>query len=294
MPGAARVTAPASPPETAVFVGAARNCAAFLPAALERWKELAGLFREAHFLVAENDSTDATKQILADWARGASDRRVLTLDGLAQSAGSRPEAIAAARNALLDAVRADPRLAAARYLIVMDLDDASLAVTARRLARCMRAPGWDGLFANQLFVYRDVWALRDARRSPDDFVPWLEAAPAGWRRRWARLRHLNWRNRPVWPFGRPFPVRSAFGGLAVYRMDVALHGRYEGRRDGRLICEHVPFNEMLVDKGARLLLHPGLINMVPMPIYRLARRWNERSGGPRRGAAGAQGRSTRA
>lgn len=292
MPDAGGATTPAPAPEAAVFVGTARDCAAFLPAALERWAELATLFRESHFLVAENDSTDATKQVLAGWARGEANRRVLTLDGLRQSAGSRPEAIAAARNALLDAVRADPRLAAARYLVVMDLDDASLAITARRLARCMRAPGWDGLFANQLFVYRDVWALRDARRSPDDFVPWLEAAPAGWRRRWARLRHLNWRARPIWPFGRPFPVRSAFGGLAVYRMDVALRGRYEGRRDGRLICEHVPFNEMLMDSGARLLLHPGLINMVQMPLYRLARRWNEKRGGSR-GAAGAQAGSIR-
>lgn len=280
--------------DAAVFVGTARNCARFLPLALERWAALSRLFREAHFLVAENDSTDATKQILADWSRAGPNRRVLTLDGLAQSAGSRPEAIAAARNALLDAVRADGRLSAARHLVVMDMDDASLAITAPRLARCMRAPDWDGLFANQLFYYSDVWALREARRSPDDFVPHLEAAPEGWRRRLARLRHLNWRNRPFWPFGRPFPVRSAFGGFAIYRMEVALGGRYEGRRDGRLICEHVPFNEMLVDKGARLLLHPGLINMVPMRLYRLARRRHRGIKGVHEAAAATQAGSTSA
>jgi hypothetical protein len=77
-------------------------------------------------------------------------------------------------------------------------------------------------------------------------------------------------------------------------MEVALGGRYEGRRDGRLVCEHVPFNEMLVDKGARLLLHPGLINMVPMPLYRLARRRHGGSGGAHEAAAATQAGSTSA
>lgn len=255
----------------AVFVGTARNCARYLPDALQRWSLLAPIFDEAHFIVAENDSTDGTKEILAKWAAEGANRSVLTLDGFAARGLSRSVMLARARNALLDAVRADPRLGSAAFLVVMDMDDASLAIGPRALRRCMMMPGWDGLFANQLLYYNDVWALRDDRRSPDDWVARVAAAHPRWR--WlARLRYLTWRNRPIWPWKKPFAVRSAFGGLGTYRLPLALSAAYAGEREGQDICEHVPFNEELTARGARLFLHPGLINMVPMPLLPLFRR----------------------
>jgi glycosyltransferase involved in cell wall biosynthesis len=257
---------------SAVFVGTARNCARYLPDALERWSQLATLFSPAHFLVAENDSTDGTKDILAAWAGGGAHRSVLTLDGLATGAQYRSVVLAAARNSLLDAIRARDDLRSADWLVVMDMDNVSLAITPGRLRRAMQLEGWDGLFANQLSVeYYDVWALRDDRRSPDDWLRHVEAAPPGWRRTLARLRHVNWRARPIPPWRKPFPVRSAFGGLAIYRLPLALTSSYAGTEDGHETCEHVPFNQRLVEQGARLFVHPGLINMVPMPVYRLLR-----------------------
>jgi hypothetical protein len=239
--------------------------------ALARWAELATLFAPAHFIVAENDSTDSTKAILAAWAAAAPAREVLTLDGLAGAIASRTVRLAAIRNRLLETIAARPGLAAVDFLIVMDMDEVSLAISAARLRRCMGFGGWDALFANQLGSYYDVWALRDARRSPDDWVEQIERAPPGWRRRIARLRHLHWRNRPIWPGTAPIPVRSAFGGFGIYRLPMAFAGRYLGFRDGRFICEHVPFNEALHAAGARLFIHPGLINRMPMPLYRLIR-----------------------
>jgi hypothetical protein len=195
---------------------------------------------------------------------------VITLDGLGAEP-SRPVRIATARNRLLDEVRATAR-GDEQYLLVMDLDAASLAVSAKGLRRAMGFAGWDGLFANQLGFYYDVWALRDAERSPDDWTQHVNHLPPGWRRRWARLRHLTWRNRPIAPWRQPIPVRSAFGGFGIYRLPLALEGRYAGMREGREICEHVPYNEALAAKGARLFVHPGLINMLPLPAYRVVAR----------------------
>lgn len=257
---------------SAVFVGTARNCARYLPLALERWSALARCFSGAHFIVAENDFTDDTKAILADWASSGPNRQVLGLDGLAKDGALRSNILAIARNRLLDEIRGRPELSGAEFLIVMDMDEASLALTQARLRRCIAMPGWDGLFANQLFYYNDVWALRDSRRCPDDWVERVAAAPPGWRRKWAKFRYLTWPGRPIWPFAAPMQVRSAFGGFGIYRMGVALNSRYAGWRDGREICEHVPFNERLTANGARLFLHPGLINMLPLKLFRLARR----------------------
>jgi hypothetical protein len=118
--------------------------------ALARWAELATLFEPAHFIVAENDSTDSTKAILAAWAAAAPAREVLTLDGLAGAIASRTVRLAAIRNRLLETIAASPGLAAVDFLVVMDMDEASLAISAARLRRCMAFGGWDALFANRL------------------------------------------------------------------------------------------------------------------------------------------------
>jgi hypothetical protein len=258
----------------AVFIGAARNCEPYLERALERWAILRPCFSSARFIVAENDSTDRTKDILAAWASGAPDRRVLCLDGLAERDLRRSERLAIARNRLLDEIIAAEELRTAEFLVVMDLDEASLAITRERLCRCMEYTGWDALFANQFLYYYDVWALREARRSPDDWVDRVAVASASYPESWARFRHLTWRARPIWPLASPLPVQSAFGGFAIYRMPVALTSRYQGRQNGRVVCEHVPFNERLAHEGARLFIHPGLINMLPSPLYRLGRKLN--------------------
>jgi hypothetical protein len=255
-------------PGAAVFIGAARDCAQFLPRALERWDALATCFECAHFIVAENDSTDGTKAILGAWAAARPDRTLLTLDGI-EADQIRTVRLAAVRNRLLEEVRSREDLRRASYLVVMDLDYASLLITPARLRRSLALEGWDGLFANQLFYYYDVWALRDERRSPDDWVERVSAAPPGWRRAWARLRHLEWRGRPFWPWREPIPVKSAFGGLAIYRMPLPPEARYVGLKDGHTVCEHVAFNEALVARGARLFIDPRMINLVPRAYYPL-------------------------
>jgi hypothetical protein len=257
---------------SAVFVGTARDCAKFLPRALECWERLATVFEAASFIVAENNSNDGTKAVLSQWAASGAGRHFLCLDGIGEGLRNRSEVLAAARNSLLDAVRSDPAFSSAQWLIVMDLDDASLALTPRRLARCMEFAGWDALFANQLFIYYDVWALRSSR-SPDDFATLLDSAPEGWRRKLARLVHLTWRSRPIPPWRKPIRVTSAFGGFGVYRMQIALSGRYSGWRDGRPVCEHVPFHQQLESAGARLFIHPRLINAMPELLMRVQDRW---------------------
>lgn len=260
---------PPKPLPTAVFVGAARNCARDLPRALDRWSRLEQAFDAKAFIVAENDSTDGTKDILERWRSADRRRRVVVLDGLDGSGLSRTAKLAALRNRLLDEVAADEEARAADFLVVMDLDDASLWISPGRVTRCMRFEGWDALFANQLFHYADIWALRDDDRSPDDFVRRIEAAPEGWRRRIARLRHMTWRNRPISPLRRPIPVHSAFGAFGIYRMTIALSARYVGEDVGQEICEHVLYHQAMVAKGARLFIHPGLINMGPRFLDRL-------------------------
>jgi hypothetical protein len=59
-------------------------------------------------------------------------------------------------------------------------------------------------------------------------------------------------------------VDSAFGGLALYRLDQALGARYVGLdSDGEEACEHVAFNADLRQRGGKLYVLPGLRNATP-------------------------------
>jgi hypothetical protein len=55
-------------------------------------------------------------------------------------------------------------------------------------------------------------------------------------------------------------VDSAFGGLAIYRREALLAGRYRGMTDAGPICEHVPLHAELRAQGYRIFINPALIN----------------------------------
>jgi hypothetical protein len=57
------------------------------------------------------------------------------------------------------------------------------------------------------------------------------------------------------------PVDSAFGGLGIYRRSILSGARYSGAdEDGDGTCEHVPLNNQLRARGARIFINPRLIN----------------------------------
>ena len=57
------------------------------------------------------------------------------------------------------------------------------------------------------------------------------------------------------------PVRSAFGGLGIYRRSSLQSRRYSHLDEfGRVCCEHVPLNLDLSRDGGRLYINPTLIN----------------------------------
>ena len=79
-----------------------------------------------------------------------------------------------------------------------------------------------------------------------------------------KKRHIHSRQYRIPPEHPWIPVRSAFGGLGLYR-SVALDGHWydSGPRYGRPVCEHVRLHQRMVDVGARLYIVPELLNTAP-------------------------------
>src|SRR5262249_26686736 len=125
-------------------------------------------------------------------------------------------------------------------------------------------PAAAGVFANQVLDYYDIYALRHAIWCPEDCWKQVAARPR-WMPLWiANIVYVYRRQFSIPAEARPIQVRSAFGGLGLYKMSNILDCRYEGLdTDGREVCPHVGFNRQICDHGGELYIYPKLLNQSP-------------------------------
>jgi hypothetical protein len=252
---------------SAVIVGCARDCEPFLPAVLQNVTTIANLYSQAAFLFVENDSTDSTRDILQQWLNKRVCSSLICLDGLATQETKRSARLAIARNAYMEALHSN-HLSQFDHLIVLDFDNvnttvisqASLAAAIRFLENCSQNAA---VFANQV-PYYDIWALRHDVWCPGDCWAEVENRPAYLPRHRAVDRYFTSRQLNILPDTPPIAVRSAFGGLGIYKLEFVRAARYVGLRpNGSEICEHVAFNEAAARAGGVLYIFPKLLNHAP-------------------------------
>jgi hypothetical protein len=252
----------------AVFAGVARNCSWFLPNVLQNVSRLAALYEDAAFVIAENDSDDETKSMLRSWLCRQPHGHLIELDGLTAIEPRRTQRIATARNACLDHILSG-EYCDYDHLVMLDFDDVNaLPISIEDFLAAVNfleeKPAAAGVFANQAMAYFDVWALRHAIWCPDDCWKQVTARPRWMSSGIAQILYLHRRQFSIPAEARPIRVRSAFGGLGLYKMSKILNCRYEGLdTDGREVCEHVAFNRQICDHGGELYIYPKLLNYPP-------------------------------
>ncbi|HZT51587.1 MAG TPA: hypothetical protein VFA22_06630 [Stellaceae bacterium] len=270
----------------AVFVGCAQNCAVTLPRVLGTMERLSALFAERAFVLLENDSRDATKQVLRAWCATRPAARLVERDGLAAACPIRTIRLAQLRNSYLATVRAE--FADWDYLVVFDCDEVNDAeIDSEAMRRAIdflaRGPSRAGVFANPDGIYRDIWALRHPKLCPGD--AWEEVLDYGLRHKVADdeafTRTFRKRIVTIARSDPPLEVASAFGGLAIYKIASVLGNArpYVGykkklvatpqgsREVGWQVCEHVSFNAGFGERGEKLYILPYLVN------GRIAQQW---------------------
>lgn len=258
----------------AVIVGAARDCARHLPRVLANLDRIAALYSETFFVFAVSDSTDDTLALLQAWLAPPRKGKVLDLGVLETTMPERTARIAHARNACLAEARRSPT-ADFDHLIVVDLDeilDGPLAVdTVRQAADWLDgAADRAGVFANATPRYYDVWALRHDTWCPGDCWHAIWGRPAGQSFEAAKFKESVLRQFALPTDLAPIAVRSAFGGLALYKLPFTRHAHYRGvDEQGRPVSEHVAFNGAVAAAGGRLHIYPPLIVQAPLQhLYR--------------------------
>jgi hypothetical protein len=256
----------------AVITGLARDCAPHLPGVLANLARLAAHYDEAYFLFAVSDSADDSRRLLEDWLADGRAGEVLDFGVLGERLPRRTERIAWLRNACLDRLRLMPQ-AGWDHLVVADLDDVLVAPLAGPMvggpfARAIdwldAVPGRAAVFASAVPRYYDVWALRHPRWCPHDCWHRIWGRTADETFEAAKFREVFRRQIEIPADLPPIAVRSAFGGLAVYRLSRALAARYRGLDEtGREVSEHVAFNEAIATAGHALHIFPALQVQAP-------------------------------
>jgi len=261
----------------AVFLGVARDCASHLPGVLDNINRFAGTYETAAFCFVISDTSDDTVPLLEAWlSTGSRHGRVIDLGELSARLPLRTERIAYARNAGLGAIEHSP-WSAFDDLVVVDLDDVLAApIDVGSFVRAKRwlaaEPSRSGVFASAAPRYYDIWALRHDRWCPSDCWHAIWERSEGEAFEAAKFREVFARQIELPIDLPPIEVRSAFGGLGIYRLPRALAARYCGLDDRRReVSEHVAFNAALTAMGARLHVFPGLrVHAPPEHLYRPA------------------------
>ena len=235
-----------------VFTGLARNCAAPLAGNLAKVEEYGECCGEWRCHVETNDNVDTTvavlEQFAAKWPQASFRDRTLNRQQFgAEFAGPRTQALAEYRTSCQEwAVkqRAD-------IVVVVDFDAWGGCPPENFFAaigQFYETPDAYGMAAVSLFeadmqgkwqwMHYDCWALR-LNSYWDDYT----AGVGGWKYGFLP------------PVGSaPIPVRSAFGGMAIYDPVFFGTGVYDGSD-----CEHVTFHKSVAARSKlKLYLCPSL------------------------------------
>ena len=257
-----------------VICGLARDLAQILPATIARIERLGRMFADYRVVVYENDSVDATPQILSRWRKA--NRRVTVLserrrDPVNPVAGClrRAARMANYRNQCRRLIRS--RLSDFDHTLVVDMDlDGGWSYEG--VANTFGHEHWDfvgsygiierSYLTQTLLVQYDAWAFR--AKGSYVRIPTKIA------------NHMRFsRGDPM------LEVHSCFGGLGVYRMKAMLTCRYDGSD-----CEHVCFHRSMRKAGLdRLYLNPSQITFYGKKANNLVRAYRRLTGTqPRRAA----------
>ena len=270
-----------------VFAGCARNCSNFLPKVLENIEFYSSFFSESYMVIVENGSTDNTKEILKN---NQNKKNFILYEDDLNKLPYRGQRLEKARNLIIETIKKNKNLFSCDLFIMLDLDDiGTYRIEEKNILDSIKflfsKEEIGAVFANQLGTYYDMWTLRDQKYCKNDF--WVEVLQflinnknSNDKISKSNIEEVkkNIIDKKTYSFEKnhpPIKVESAFGGFGIYKMKYVLQNnrKYEGTQIVDLIskdqkrlkvkyqkCEHVNFNQGLIDQNLELYILPNLIN----------------------------------
>jgi hypothetical protein len=263
-----------------VIVGSLKNSSKYLDMIFFNLELLENIFNQVAYVFVENDSKDDTKKKLCDWGKKRKKFKLISFDGLDAYEANRTVRLEITRNAYISFIKENSEFSQKfDYVIIMDMDDVSThRLTEDSIVQSVKfltsQQDIAAVFANQLYSYYDLWALRHETLCPFDF--WHKVL----------ITALNGKSdeaafNDVFSLvpsnfsidSDPIQVDSAFGGLGIYKMRYITQNKSSYRGYDYIYylndspnftkiqtCEHVSFHQGIKSIGGKLYIYPGLIN----------------------------------
>jgi len=270
-----------------VFAGCARDCSTHLPETIKNIRSYSKLFKESYTLIVENGSKDKTKEILN---QNLNENDIFLFREDLNKLPNRGQRLESARNIIIDTIRDNEKLKNCDLFVVIDLDDVgTYKINDQDILKAVEflfsKKKIGAVFANQLGTYNDMWTLRDQRYCKNDF--WVEVLQLliknkNLAEQISKDNFIEVKKRIIdkktFSFDVNMPpilVESAFGGFGMYKMKNVINNKqkYIGVQNIEVIskdkkkiklkyqkCEHVNFNQGIVEQNLELYILPFLIN----------------------------------
>jgi len=250
-----------------VFAGLIRDSENCIPYIKKRFETLGKPFKDYQILIVENDSRDKTREKLLEWQKQNPKVTILgcgvnvtechmDLESTKSKThnGKRIQKMALLRNVYVDYI--NKNFKDWDYLVVNDLD----------LYTDLSSKGWKGAFdcfrkderlsGVSAYGYYDLW-FKNVYYDDFAFVPLGEPIEVPTKDSLGLIKEkLEKESYLLEMEKKPVVVKSAFGGLTVYRISHILgKARYDYCRSDHMdACEHSYFNQHL----PKIVVHPGL------------------------------------
>lgn len=246
-----------------VIAALARDCEKSLPNIIDLIEQLRDFFVWTQVVVVENDSKDATKEILFDWENRKKGVKLIShdygtltvpiesIDGVKPLVSfHRIEKMVIYRNIYIKYIKELQHDIDNIIVIDLDIETFSVESVVNSVLKCQDRCG--AIFANGVTVKRifkgfyskiffDVFAVYEYPMketfsyTEDSFLNTLKSVMV-------RLKRDKW-----------YSVISAFGGVSVYNFQAISGIEYVALSNGlnkrEAICEHIPFNSEIINLG---------------------------------------------
>lgn len=263
-----------------LLVGTVSNVAKTIEKELKIVLKALSIFDSVEVFLVESDSTDDTLNKLNEIISKNSNIKYVSLGNLRSSITNRIERLRYCRNHYVEFIRANYSSKYWDFVVVADLDGMNLKINAKSINTCfINSLQWDGVMANQKHGYYDLLALRADGWIEYDCFELLanikqQVEPYKPRQNrfvnflFAFLYYDNLRYQVIYSkmykisANQPWvKVKSAFGGLAIYKVDLFISEDYSHKEiNGKSAIDHVDFNLKCFGNGANFYINPNLIN----------------------------------
>lgn len=262
-----------------LIVGTISNSAKNFEQDYRRLKKVFKQFGESYFYVVESDSSDRTLQTLNKIKLDDTNFNFISLGHLRHEIPNRIERIRFCRNQYVDQIRKSQDEHNWDLIVVADMDGMNTSLNSSGVNEVLSNTEWGACFANQTFGYYDIMALRSSgwverdcfleleslklknstiRTHPNRFVQFLIEFS-----HFDNLRKIAIYNKMIRidRNSHLIAVRSAFGGLGLYKPDLFLKYDYDLLNlEEAVYSEHVDFHYKAIEGGHKLFIAPKLIN----------------------------------